>query len=132
MFALRTGVNPQALITTTPRRVAVLKRILGEATTVQTTDSTYANQAQLSPHFINQIVGLYEGTRLGRQEIHAEFLETTEGVWFVSFDPARHITLDAEFHPGYTSAARSTREPRGTPGPCFSRFARILATIGRA
>ena len=32
--------------------------------------------------FSRQIVGLYENTRLGRQEIHAEFLETTEGVWF--------------------------------------------------
>ncbi len=47
MLALRAGGNPQALITTTPRRVAVLRRILGEATTVQTTDTTYANQAHL-------------------------------------------------------------------------------------
>src|SRR5271166_628463 len=47
MLALRAGRNPQALITTTPRRVDVLKRILAEATTVKTTDSTYANQAQL-------------------------------------------------------------------------------------
>jgi hypothetical protein len=101
MFALRAGNNPQALITTTPRRVAVLKRILGEPTTVKTTDSTYANQAQLSPQFLSQIIGLYENTRLGRQEIHAEFLDTTDGVWFTSFDPAKHVTLDAEYHPGY-------------------------------
>src|SRR5262249_5240374 len=45
MLALRAGANPQALITTTPRRVAVLKRILAESTTVRTTDTTYANQA---------------------------------------------------------------------------------------
>ena len=101
MLALRAGDNPQAMITTTPRRVAVLKRILGEATTVQTKDTTYANQAHLPSEFITQIVGLYENTRLGRQEIHAEFLETTEGVWFANFDPAKHVTADAEFHPGY-------------------------------
>jgi phage terminase large subunit-like protein len=80
MLSLRAGANPQALVTTTPRRVAVLKRILAEATTVRTTDTTYANQAQLPKEFLSQIVGLYENTRLGRQEIYAEFLETTDGV----------------------------------------------------
>jgi hypothetical protein len=101
MLALRAGTNPQALITTTPRRLAVLKRILAEPTTVRTTDTTYANQAHLPREFLAQIVGLYENTRLGRQEIYAEFLETTEGVWFAGFDPARHVTVDAEYHPGY-------------------------------
>jgi hypothetical protein len=101
MLALRAGVNPQALVTTTPRRVAVLKRILAEKSTVRTTDTTYANKAQLPQEFITHIVALYENTRLGRQEIHAEFLETTEGVWFANFNPAQHVTVDAEFHPGY-------------------------------
>lgn len=101
MLALRAGNNPQALVTTTPRRVAVLKRILAEKTTVQTTDTTYANQAHLPPEFLAQIVSLYENTRLGRQEIYAEFLETTEGVWFTRFDPARHVSIQAEYDPGY-------------------------------
>jgi hypothetical protein len=101
MLALRAGDNPQALVTTTPRRLAVLKRILEEPTTVKTTDTTYANQAQLPKEFVAQIVSLYENTRLGRQEIYAEFLETTEGVWFTNFDPARHVSVDAEYHPAY-------------------------------
>ena len=79
----------------------MLKRILNEPTTVRTTDTTYANQAHLPPEFIAQIVSLYENTRLGRQEIHAEFLETTEGVWFSGFDPGRHVSVDAEYHPAY-------------------------------
>ena len=101
MLALRAGLNPQALITTTPRRLAVLRRILAEKKTLQTTDSTYANQAHLPPEFLNQIVSMYENTKLGRQEIHAEFLETTEGVWFGNFEPARHVSLDAEYNPAY-------------------------------
>ena len=101
MLALRAGTNPQALITTTPRRVAVLRRILAEATTVQTTETTFANQAHLPREFLTQIVGLYENTRLGRQEIYAEFLDTSEGVWFTSFNPARHVSAEAEYHPGY-------------------------------
>jgi hypothetical protein len=101
MLALRAGTDPRALITTTPRRVAVLKRILAEPTTVKTTDTTYANQAHLPRQFLEQIVGLYENTRLGRQEIHAEFLETGEGVWFTRFDPARHVSDQAEYDPSY-------------------------------
>jgi hypothetical protein len=101
MLALRAGANPQALITTTPRRIAVLRRILAEPTTVQTSDTTYANQPHLPREFLAQIVRLYENTRLGRQEIYAEFLDLAEGVWFASFDPARHVSLEAEYHPGY-------------------------------
>jgi len=101
MLALRAGTNPQALVTTTPRRVTVLKRICGETTTAKTTETTYANQAHLPPEFVAQIVSLYENTRLGRQEIYAEFLETSEGVWFGSFDPKRHVSPDAEYHTGY-------------------------------
>jgi Terminase large subunit, T4likevirus-type, N-terminal len=101
MLALRAGDNPQALVTTTPRRVDVLKRILADATTVKTTDTTYANQAHLPGAFLSQIVGLYENTRLGRQEIYAEFLETTEGVWFTNFNAAQHVSLAAEYHSSY-------------------------------
>jgi hypothetical protein len=101
MLALRAGNNPQAMITTTPRRLAVLRRILVEPTTVQTSDTTYANQAHLPPEFLAHVVALYENTRLGRQEIHAEFLETTEGAWFGSFDPRRHVTLAAEYDPAW-------------------------------
>jgi Terminase large subunit, T4likevirus-type, N-terminal len=101
MLALRAGTDPRAMITTTPRRVAVLRRILAEATTKRTTDTTYANQAHLPHQFLEQIVALYENTRLGRQEIHAEFLETGEGVWFTRFDPARHVSNQAEYDPIY-------------------------------
>ncbi len=99
MLALRAGTNPQAMITTTPRRLTVLRRILAEPTTVKTTDSTYANQAHLPREFLAQIVSMYENTKLGRQEIYAEFLDTTEGVWFTSFDPKRHVSLEAEYDP---------------------------------
>ena len=50
---------------------------------------------------LDQAVGLYENTKLGRHEIYAEFLETTDGVWFTGFDPARHVSIDAEYHPSY-------------------------------
>jgi len=101
ILALRAGTDCRALITTTPRRVPVLKRIVGEASTVRTTDTTFANRANLPAEFLGQIVALFEGTRLGRQEIYAEFLDTAEGVWFATFDPRKHVSESAEYHPGY-------------------------------
>ena len=65
--------------------------------------STYDNRANLAPQFFEQIIAKYEGSRLGRQEIHAEILELIEGVWFTGFDgaiPGRHITPDAEYRAG--------------------------------
>jgi hypothetical protein len=103
MLALRAGDDPRAMITTTPRRLPVLKRILAEPTTTLTTDTTFANQANLPPEFIGAIVGMFEGSRLGRQEIYAEFLDTAEGVWFTAFDPKnpKHVSESAEYHPAF-------------------------------
>jgi len=101
MLALRAGTDPRALITTTPRRLPILKRILGEPTTARTTDTTYANQAHLPPEFIGAIVGMFEGSRLARQEIYAEFLDTAEGVWFSTFDERKHVSESAEYHAAY-------------------------------
>jgi len=101
ILTLRHGADPRALITTTPKRVAVLRRIVDERTTVRTTDTTYANRSHLPSAFLEQITGMFEGTRLGRQELYAEFLDTTDGVWFASFDPAKHVLESAEYHPGW-------------------------------
>jgi hypothetical protein len=38
---------------------------------------------------------------LGRQKIYAEFLDTTDGVWFANFDPARHVSLAAAYDAGW-------------------------------
>ncbi len=82
-------------------RLAALRSIFSKMMAISEFAGSYANQAHLPREFLAQIVALYENTRLGRQEIHVEFLETTEWVWFAGFDPARHVTVDAEYHPGY-------------------------------
>lgn len=41
--------------------------------------STYANKANLSRDYIADLVKTYEGTRMGRQEIHGEVLRDVEG-----------------------------------------------------
>lgn len=79
MFGLRLGDNPQAVVTTTPRPIDVVRALLLAETTHVTRGTTYENRANLAPAFFEQIVSRYEGTRLGRQEINAELLEDVPG-----------------------------------------------------
>lgn len=81
-FGLRVGDNPRQLVTTTPRPIPVVRELLaGEATgdTVVTRGSTYENYQNLSQKFIDKMKEKYEGTRLGRQELHAEVLDDVPG-----------------------------------------------------
>lgn len=79
MFGLRLGGNPRALITTTPKPLPWLKKILASSQTHVTRGSSYDNQANLPAVFFDQILKAYEGTQLGRQEIYADFIETEQG-----------------------------------------------------
>jgi len=74
-FGLRLGENPQQVVTTTPRPMPLLKRIMATTTTVISKSSTRDNSLNLAPGFLQTVIGRYEGTRLGRQEIDAEILE---------------------------------------------------------
>lgn len=78
-FGLRLGDNPQVVVTTTPKPRAFIKKILSHPKTVVTHGSLYENKDNLAEDFVEYILGTYEGTRLGRQEIDGEFLEDTPG-----------------------------------------------------
>lgn len=97
-LGLRLG-KPAVVVTTTPRPTATLKSILAAESTAITKGSTYENRAHLAPEFLEEIMARYEGTRLGRQEIHAEVLEFLEGAVYESFDPSRHVSEAAEYDP---------------------------------
>lgn len=78
-FSLRLGEHPRQVVTTTPRNVPVLKRILGSATTVMTHAPTTANRANLARSFLTEIEAQFGGTRQGRQEIEGVLIEDVEG-----------------------------------------------------
>ena len=78
-FTLRLGENPQQVVTTTPRNVPVLKRILASESTVMTHAPTKANRANLAPSFLDEIDARFGGTRKGRQEIEGILIEDVEG-----------------------------------------------------
>jgi predicted phage terminase large subunit-like protein len=80
-FGLRLGKHPRWLVTTTPKPVKLLRELLTRVgqDVVLTSGSTFDNSANLAPSFLAAIKQRYEGTRLGRQELHAELLSDTPG-----------------------------------------------------
>lgn len=74
-FGLRLGDRPRQMATTTPRPIPLLKRLLGEPGTIVTRASTKANAFNLAPRFLDVVVGRYNGTRLGRQELDGELID---------------------------------------------------------
>ena len=78
MMALRLGDDPRAIITTTPRQVKLVKELIADPDVVETRGSTYDNRANLAGPMLKRILR-YEGTRIGRQEVHGEMIEDVEG-----------------------------------------------------
>jgi phage terminase large subunit-like protein len=74
-FGLRLGSRPRQVITTTPRPIALLKRIIADPATAVTRAGTAANAYHLAPAFLENVVRRYSGTRLGRQELDGELIE---------------------------------------------------------
>ncbi len=84
-FGLRLGDCPQACVTTTPRRTAMLRDLLDRPTTVMTHAATQANRANLADSFLAEVEGRYGGTALGRQELEGVLLSDVEGaLWTVA------------------------------------------------
>lgn len=79
MFGLRLGLDPRAVVTTTPRPTKLIKALIADPKVTVTRGTTYENAANLAPGFLEQIVRRYEGTRLGRQELDAEILDDVPG-----------------------------------------------------
>lgn len=87
LFGLRLGKHPQVVVTTTPKPIPLLLQLVKDSEDPAkgiaiTKGNTYENKANLAPTFLADIARLYEGTRLGRQELHAEILDDVEGALF--------------------------------------------------
>ncbi len=78
-FALRLGPAPRQLVTTTPRPLPLLKRLMEELGTITTRVKTTDNAANLATAFVAEMNRRYAGTALGRQELDGEIIEDTAG-----------------------------------------------------
>ena len=79
----RLGRNPQIMITTTPKRVPLLYKLIEESKNtgrvVISRGSTMDNSGNLSGAYLDAITGVYAGTRLAQQELYGEMLDAVEG-----------------------------------------------------
>ena len=78
MMGLRLGAKPQVLWTTTPRPVELVRKLIipKQGRTI-ITGSTFDNRDNLPDRFFESLEA-YEGTTIGRQEIHGELLDPSE------------------------------------------------------
>ncbi|TNE30345.1 MAG: ATP-binding protein [Sphingomonadales bacterium] len=79
MLGMRLGTFPRVLVTTTPRPVPLLRRLVGQGGVVLTRGGTRDNRAHLSAAFLEAMERDYGGTALGRQELDGELIEEPEG-----------------------------------------------------
>jgi phage terminase large subunit-like protein len=92
-FGLRLGITPQAVVTTTPRGLQILKQLIADKTTVTTRSRTLDNAANLAPGFLKQVIRRYGNTALGRQELDGEIVDQLDsGLWRREQIAAQRIT----------------------------------------
>lgn len=92
-FALRLGRTPQMVVTTTPRPIPVIKKMIADPSFIVTRGSSFENLANLPPSFIKRVIDKYRGTRIGRQELLAEILDDIEGaLWTRSMIDRNRVT----------------------------------------
>jgi len=81
-FGLRLGERPRQVITTTPRPIALIKKLIADPRTAVTHGGTRSNAYNLAPAFLDHVLTRYGGTRLGRQEIEGEIVEErNDALW---------------------------------------------------
>jgi phage terminase large subunit-like protein len=95
LFGLRLGSRPTIVVTTTPRTTPLVRQIVRDRETVIARASTFDN-THLPESILRKFRSKYEGTRLGKQELHAVLLEDVVGAMWTD-DMFVHAPEDAEF-----------------------------------
>lgn len=82
MLGLRAGEHPRVLATTTPRPVALVRRLVAADGVAVTYGRTIDNAANLAPGFLDAMLADHAGTRFGRQELNGELIEdVADALW---------------------------------------------------
>ena len=82
LLGLRLGNDPRIAVTTTPRAVPLVRRLVAQAASGEvaiTRGSTLDNTENLAARFIDAVASEFGDTQLARQEIDGELLDDIEG-----------------------------------------------------
>lgn len=92
ILGMRIGPHPRMLIATTPRSTKTIRALVRMKGLSMTTGTTFDNGAHLAPSFLAKVRELYEGTRLGLQELQGLLIQDSEADLFkehwLVIDPA--------------------------------------------
>lgn len=115
-FGLRLGLHPQALVTTTPRPLPLIKKLISDADTVVTRGATLDNQANLAANTVKQLYDRYGGTRLGRQELEGEILGDIPGALWnrESIDASRIFDIPEDLERVYVAVDPAVSNNEGS------------------
>lgn len=128
-FGLRLGKNPKVIVTTTPRPTPLMRSLLKDPRTRTTRGSTYDNAGNLAPRFLRKLLSKYEGTRIGRQEIHAELLEDTPGALWQR-DAIEALRLRFSRHPVEFLRVVVAVDPATTSGEDSAETGILVVALG--
>jgi len=126
LLGLRLGDCPQAVITTTPRPIPILKQLLADKDAIVTHGSTFDNADHLAKAFLSRIAARYEGRAIGRQELFAEMLEETPGALWTRQLIERH-RIAGSAAPGDYAEIVVGVDPPATSGPRADECGIIVA-----
>lgn len=90
LFGLRLGTDPRVVVTTTPKPISLLREMAKDPSIVTTGGSTYENLDNLAGPFKRRVLSRYEGTTLGRQELHAELFDEMPGALWLRSNIDKH------------------------------------------
>lgn len=86
----RLGAHPQILATTTPKRIKLMRELSAISKTSNRVrifgGATFSNRANLSPEYLRNVIAMYKGTALERQELYGELLDIVEGALWQAGD----------------------------------------------
>jgi predicted phage terminase large subunit-like protein len=133
MFGLRLGKDPRAVGTTTPRSTRFMRMLLADKTTRVTNGRTSENVKNLAPTFLRTVVGKYQGTRLGRQELEGEMLEDVPGALWkrAQIDELRLRSNDPRFREDFYIRLVVGVDPAVTTGEDSAETGIVVAGLGK-
>ena len=115
-LGLRQGERPRAIVTTTPRPVPLLKRLIGDAATA-TSGGASRDNPHVSEDFLEAVEEAHGGTRFGRQELEGKLLDDLEGALWTR-DLIERSRTAAPAAGALTRVVIGVDPPAGSEGTC--------------
>ncbi len=122
---------PRVIVTGTPRPLKLILDIMERARSergVLTRGTTYDNAANLDTTFFEDLIIMYKGTRVGRQELNAELLLDVPGaLWTLAMIDNTRVLLEQV--PDLVTVVVAI-DPSITAGPTSDEAGIVIAGLG--